>query len=56
MKRSRTRLERLERARKPAAPALLFLTSDGLRDVHNRPVDHAPAFVKVIVGIDPRDV
>lgn len=52
----RPRLEKLERKQVPMTPALLFLTADGLRDSHNRPVDHAPKGVKVIVGIDPRDV
>ncbi len=50
------RLEKLERQRAPLTPALLFLTPDGLRDVHNRLVDHAPHGVKVLVGVDPRDI
>lgn len=52
----RGRLDHLERTRTPTTPALLFLTPEGLRDVRNQPVDRAPKGVKVIVGIDPRDV
>ncbi len=50
------RLEKLERFHVPNTPALLFLTADGLRGLHNRPVDHAPKGVKVIIGLDPREV
>jgi hypothetical protein len=50
------RLEKLERQRTPSTPALLFLTPDGLRDAHNRLVDGAPQGVKVLVGVDPRDI
>ena len=50
------RLEKLERKAVPTHPALLFMTADGLRDVHNRPVDRALAGVKVIIGLDPRDL
>ncbi len=49
------RLDKL-RQRTPLTPALLFLTPDGLRNVHNRPVDGAPHGVKVLVGVDPRDM
>ena len=52
----RTRLERLERNAAPKTPALLFLIADGLCDLHNRPVDRAPAGAKVIVGVDPKNV
>lgn len=57
--RQRSRLNKLERARAlsvATTPALLFLTAEGLRDAHNRPVDRTPVGVKVIVGIDPRDL
>lgn len=50
------RLEKLERSQAPTTPALLFLTADGLRDSQNRLVDGAPKGVKVIVGVDPRDI
>ncbi len=50
------RLEKLERKAVPTHPALLFMTADGLRDTHNRPVDHALVGAKVIIGLDPRDM
>ena len=53
-----TRLRKLEREAVPTTPrpALLFLTGGGLRDAQNRPVEGAPRGVKVIIGVDPRDV
>jgi hypothetical protein len=55
--RLKVRLERLEVKQVRAHPSLVFLTPQGLRDVHDRPVSpEAAENAKVIVGIDPRDL
>ena len=55
--RLKTRLGHLEVKRAPAHLGLIFLTPQGLRDAHDRPVSPAAAEgAKDIVGIDPRDL
>ncbi len=55
--RLKARLERLEVRHVRSCLSLVFLTPQGLRDVHDLPVSpEAVGNAKVIVGIDPRDI
>lgn len=55
--RLKTRIEHLEVKRTPAHLGLIFLTPQGFRDAHDRPLSPAAAEgAKIIVGIDPREV